>query len=114
MPAYRSRFSRIFARTAGAMRSGRLCSSGGRQATSSELQPFARLSAATSRASAPQAMTRILGSMGERAAFGEEPLRRFDRDRRVAAIGVGADGLAEFLVEGRAPDQHDVLVAQVL
>ena len=37
-----------------------------------------------------------------------------DRHGGVAAIGIGADGLAEFLVERRAADQHDIVVADAL
>src|SRR5690606_6773549 len=33
---------------------------------------------------------------------------------RVAAVGVGADGLAEFLVQRRAADEDDVIVAKTL
>jgi hypothetical protein len=41
----------------------------------------------------------------------DERLGGVDRDGGVAAIGVGADGLAEILVERRAADQHDIVVA---
>ena len=50
---------------------------------------------------------------GPRAA-GDQRLRRLNRDGRVAAVRIGADRLRELLVERRAADEHDVLVAQTL
>ncbi len=43
-----------------------------------------------------------------------EVLGSFDRHRRIAAIGIGADGLAEFLVQWCTADQHDVVVTNAL
>src|SRR5512134_1534999 len=125
MSAYSPRCARIFSRTAPAIRSGRLCSSGGRQTTSIVVQPLARRSAAISWASAPQAMISFLAGVSTAAAIRSARVRRrptrcdqllrgLDRDGGIAAIGVGAHGLAELLVERRAADEDDVLVAQVL
>ena len=49
-----------------------------------------------------------------RAPRGDQRLGGLHGDRRVAAVGVGADGLAERLVQRRAADQHDVVVADAL
>src|SRR5215469_4158485 len=128
MLRYLPRWARIFSRTAGAMRSGRLCSSGGRQQTSMAVQPFARRRAAISCASAPQAMISVpqvvfthplrcpqaLSGGARGPARGDQALRRLDRDRRVAAVGIRPDSLAELLIERRAADQHDEVVADVL
>src|SRR6516162_5565265 len=116
-------------RTAGAMRSGRLWSSAGRQRTSKALQPLARRSAAISRASAPQAMMSVTGraftcqpswessggACGARAASGaargDERLGGLDRDGGVAAVRIGPNRLAELLVERCTAHQHDVVLA---
>ena len=45
------------------------------------------------------------------AALGDERLGGLDGDRRVAAVGVGADRLAELLVQRRPADEHDEVVA---
>src|SRR5690606_13514365 len=100
--------------TAPGIFSGVLCSSAGRHCTFRCCQPFCRTSATSSRARAPQAMTRV--SADTRAALRGAPLpdellRDLDGRRRVAAIGVGADGLAEILVERRTADHDDVVVA---
>src|SRR4029077_14083083 len=123
--------------TAGAMRSGRLCSSAGRQRTSSASQSFARRRAAISRASAPQAITSVRGVMFtgrfmagpggarlrpssgarracttvRRAARSEQALGGLYRDGGITAVSIGTDGLAEFLVERSAADQHDEVIA---
>ena len=47
-------------------------------------------------------------------APGHEGLGGLDRDRGVAAVGIGADRLGERLVQRRAADQHDVVVADAL
>jgi hypothetical protein len=44
----------------------------------------------------------------------DEFLGRFHRHGGVPAIGVGADGRAEFLVQRRAAHQNDVVVADAL
>ena len=44
-------------------------------------------------------------------AFVDEAPGRLGGDAGVAAVGVGADGRAELLVERRAADQDDVVVA---
>src|SRR5204863_2884382 len=43
-----------------------------------------------------------------------EALGRLDRNRGIPTIGIGADRLGEFLVQGRAADQHDIIVAHPL
>src|SRR6516162_11934873 len=115
-------------RTAGAMRSGRLWSSAGRQRTSKALQPLARCRAAISRASAPQAMIKVTGraltlesrersggargarSAG-RAAGGDQGLGGLHGDGGIAAVGIGADRFAELLIQRRTAHQHDVVLA---
>src|SRR5580704_2767881 len=107
------------------MRSGRLCSSAGKQRTSSAVHWFIRRSAAISRASAPQAMTRMPRgvSMGIRQPYlgdasgatgGQQPLRSLYRNGSIATVSVRANRLAEFLVERRSADQHDEVVADPL
>src|SRR4029079_4417829 len=116
------------AATAPGMRSGRLCSDAGRQVRSIAGRPARLVSSTSSRASAPQPMTRgrfaaesrcrasvcrIVepASGGTVTALLYERDRRLDRDRGITAVRIGADGLAELLVERRATDEHDVVVA---
>src|SRR5687767_12431927 len=56
------------------------------------------------------------GSAGRRAVVPalDQILGGLDGYGCVAAIGVGADRLAEFLVQRRTADQHDVVVADAL
>src|SRR6202166_4942450 len=104
------------------MRSGRLCSSGGRQVRSSIDQPLARFNAVISRDSAPQAITSTRPEDGtaDKPGSARRPARRNHRlgglhgDGSIAAVRVGTDGFAELLVERRTADQHDELVAQAL
>src|SRR5262245_38376935 len=121
MCAYWSRYCRIAASTAGAIRSGRLCSAASRQRSVTCASGPARRSASSSRASGPQARTStpwaamcVAAASRRRTAFLDEALRGLDRGRRVAAIGSGADRAAELLVERSAADKHDVVVADAL
>src|SRR5678816_2665878 len=114
MRVYCARADTIASPTAAGMRSGRLCSSGGRHCTSMSDQALSRFSATISRASAPQAMISTgaaliaVASMTRRATRGDERLGGLHGNRGIAAIGVGADGPGEFLVERRTANQHDV------
>lgn len=47
-------------------------------------------------------------------AAAEEVLGGLNRNCGIAAIGVRSDGLAEFLVERRSADKHDIVVAYAL
>src|SRR6185436_6415503 len=70
--------------------------------------------ASISRASAPQpTMTSRVGTSSGRtgAALVDEPARGLGGHARIAAVRVGADGRPELLVERRATDEHDVVVA---
>ena len=66
--------------------------------------------------SAPHATTSVRGA----AISATGPTRRDERrrglgrDRRVPAVRVGTDGRAELLVERRAADEHDEVVAPAL
>src|SRR5512146_540244 len=98
------------------MRSGRLWSDAGRQVRSMAGRPARRVSSTSSTASAPQPITRggrEVGDLGadSRTSLFHERLRRLDRDRGVAAVGIGADRLAELLVEWGPADEDDVVVA---
>src|ERR671919_508809 len=145
--------ARILARTASGIRAGVLCSLAGRQVTSMCDQPFSAIRARTSRASAPQAISRVRGGRvpplpganvravtagvaAGRTAMGwasggrqrahlaalahlvvasrHHGLGGLDRDRRIAAIGIGTNCISERLVQRRAADQDDVVVADAL
>src|SRR6185295_1614130 len=105
------------------MRRGSLCNSGGRHWTSRASQPLIRRRAAISCARAPQAMIRAPGAEAvtnlvsylmrarSRAPCLQQRLGGLHGDGRIAAVGIGADGLAEFLVQRRAAHQHDEIVA---
>ena len=54
------------------------------------------------------AIRHALLSQAAARACEHERLRGLGRHRGVAAVGVGAHGLAELLVQRRAADQHDV------
>src|SRR5271169_438305 len=119
---YCSRDARISSRTAPGIFSGRLCSSAGRQRTLSSSQRLARRSAVISCANAPQAMISsppplraiaLMCSMrrGAGPTSCDQPLGRLDCNGGIAAIRIRADGFAEFLVERRAADEDDVVVA---
>src|SRR3990170_1268784 len=103
-------------RTASGIRSGRLWSVAGRQVRSICGNPARRVSATSSWASAPHPMTRGrplsagTASGDLRTALLNEHTSRLRGDCGVAAIGVGAHGLAELLVQRRATDEHDVVV----
>src|SRR4051812_8009491 len=98
------------------MPSGRLWRSGARQATS---RPGTRSATArSSRASAPQPITRARvwrasggATSGRGTALVDQASGRLGGDPGVPAIGVRPDGHAEFLVERRATDENDVVVA---
>ena len=45
---------------------------------------------------------------------GDEFARRFRRNGGISAVGIGADGFTEFLVEWCTADQDDEVVAQAL
>jgi hypothetical protein len=64
--------------------------------------------------SLPVLKSREANSGGRRAPRRDQRLGGFHRDAGVTAIGVGTDSLAELLVQRRATDQHDVVVAQAL
>src|SRR6185312_4826538 len=97
------------AATAPGIRSGRLWSDAGRQVRSIAGRPARRVSSTSSGASAPQPMTsgrfgplfRIveLASGGTVPAVLDQGDGRLDRHRCVAAVRVGADRLAELLVQ---------------
>src|SRR5262245_17892141 len=112
------------------MRSGRLWSEAGRQVKSTAGKPARRVSSTSSRASAPQPMTSggrtgtgAVAPVAPRFRIAERPSGDtrpplpdqrhggLDGDRRVAAIRIGADRLAELLVQRRAADQDDVVLA---
>src|SRR3990172_11845308 len=111
-------------RNAGAMRSGRLCSSAGRQRSVTCDQLFRRLSSASSRPSAMQPMIstdefivahpRLQELRARRAPFLDETLGDFHGGGCVPAIGVGPARLAELLVERRAAHQPDEVLAPAL
>src|SRR6476620_1801917 len=101
------------ARTAPGMPPGRLWRSGDRHATSTPGR--VAVTSTSSRASAPQPMTRVVPRAASSLRCGttlvDEAAGRFRSDARIAAVRVGADGQPELLVQGRAADQHDVLLA---
>src|SRR5262245_45687256 len=77
--------------------------------------------ASSSRASAPQPTITSFGAVasedalcGTCAALVDEPARSLGSDASVAAIGIGPDGRPELLVQRRAADEHDVVVADAL
>src|SRR5688572_1955896 len=102
--------------TAAAMRLGCMCR---RASTASTLTPGTpRVSASSSRASAPQPMTTTRGGMVGTAASGDagtalvdEAPGRLRGHAGIAAVGIRADRHAEFLVEWRAADEDDVVIA---
>src|ERR1700726_2063731 len=100
--------------TAAGIFSGRLWSVAGRQVRSISGSPARRVSATSSGASAPQPMMRgrrrwLLGDA--RTTFLHQRACGFDGDGRVPAVGIGAHGLAELLVQRRTADEDDVVVA---
>ena len=105
------------------MRSGRLCSSAERQVTSTWCSPLASIAASVSRASAPQAIRSVRGGVhaaharrgaADVVAARDVVLGGLDRDRGVAAVGVGTHRVGEGLVQRRAADQDDIVVADAL
>src|SRR5664279_2160162 len=110
------------AATASAIRSGRMCNPASMQVTFTPGR--FRVSASSSRASAPQPMTRTRGASAVRAAVGppgssragtsllDEGARHLGGDPRVAAVGVGAAGGPELLVARRAADEDDDLLPE--
>src|SRR5512138_307344 len=130
-------------RTPSGIFAGVLCQEAGRQLTVRCCQPFTRISSTISRASAPQAMSSVrsaapagaasrafasaamvaacsssfrrrLGGAFLVVAALHEVLGGFTRHRRVAAVGIGTDRVGEGLVQRRAADQDDVVVADAL
>ena len=69
-----------------------------------------RASATHGRLASTRALAASLPSGRAGAALVDEPAGGLGGDPCIAAIGVGADGRAELLVERRATDQHDVVV----
>src|SRR5690606_4653735 len=67
----------------------------------------------SSRAIAPQPSTKTLRS-GDATACSDQRLGGLGGYGRVPAIGVGADGSSELLIEGGAADEDDVVVADPL
>src|SRR3954468_16414560 len=112
-------------RTASGMPPGRLCSVAGRQV--SVTFGRCRVSVTSSRARAPQPTTRTRGAASGRTgeprpgasgrdagtALVDEPSGGLGRDPGIPAIGVGADGHPEFLVQRRPADEDDVVVADL-
>src|SRR5690349_12840128 len=106
--------------TAAAMSDGRMCN---RASTPRTLTPgTSRVSASSSRARAPQPMTtRRTGRSTSAASSGrdagtalvDQPTGRLRGDARVTTVGIRADRHPELLIERRATDEDDVVVAQV-
>src|SRR6476619_6332505 len=106
-------------RTASGMPPGRLWRVAGRQV--SVTFGRCRVSVTSSRASAPQPTTRTRGATVAPGRSGrdagtslvDEPPRGLGRDARIATVGIRADGHPELLVERRAADEDDVVVAHL-
>src|SRR3954452_5259440 len=117
---YRSRTLSTLVATASAISCGRMWR---RASTPSTLMPgIPAVIASSSRASAPQpTMTSRIGTSagtcaGTRsgrtgAALVDQPARGLGRPASVAAIGIGSARRSELLVERRATDQDDVVIA---
>src|SRR4051812_32051997 len=117
---YRSRTLSTLAATASAISCGRMCR---RASTPSTRMPgIPGVIARSSRASAPHpTMTRRVGTsvgtcVGTRsgrtgAALVDEPARGLRGHSGITTVGIGPDRRPELLVERRATDEHDVVIA---
>src|SRR6185436_17091700 len=120
--------SASLASTLAAISRGVLWSLPGRHWSVTWVQPFRSITASTSRAIAPHATTstrpegppasasNVTSSSSSRGgtAGHHQGLGGLGSDGGIATIRVGTHRLAEFLVQGCAADQHDVVVADAL